>query len=96
MLIIMKPNSTPQQIEGVVNTVKSHGLTPHITHGVETTIIAAVGEFHTPTLDPFEVLEELRALNEFRNLSNLARVRCIPKIPFFQLTDLMLEVMISF
>ena len=46
MLIVMKPNSTPQQIEGVVNAVKTHGLTPHITQGVETTIIAAVGEFH--------------------------------------------------
>ena len=57
MVIIMKPNSTAEQIEDVVNAVKSHGLTPHLTQGVETTIIAAVGEFHTPTLDPFEVLD---------------------------------------
>jgi 3-deoxy-7-phosphoheptulonate synthase len=62
MLIIMKPSSTPQQLETVVNTVKAHGLTPHITHGVETTIIAAVGEFHTPSLDPFEVLEGVESV----------------------------------
>ena len=62
MLIVMKPNSTPQQIEAVVNTVKAHGLTPHITHGIETTIIAAVGEFHAPSIDPFEVLEGVESV----------------------------------
>ncbi len=62
MLIIMKPNSTPQQIEAVVNTVKAHGLTPHITHGIETTIIAAVGEFHAPSTDPFEVLDGVESV----------------------------------
>ncbi|MCC6300487.1 MAG: 3-deoxy-7-phosphoheptulonate synthase [Anaerolineales bacterium] len=62
MLIIMKPNSTPQQIEAVVKTVKAHSLTPHITHGVETTIIAAVGEFHTPSMDPFEVLDGVESV----------------------------------
>jgi 3-deoxy-7-phosphoheptulonate synthase len=62
MLIIMKPNSTPQQIEGVVTTVKKYGLTPHITHGVETTIIAAVGELLVSSLDPFEVLDGVESV----------------------------------
>lgn len=62
MLIVMKPNSTPQQIEGVVNAVKKYDLTPHITHGVETTIIAAVGEFHIPSLDEFEVLDGVESV----------------------------------
>jgi 3-deoxy-7-phosphoheptulonate synthase len=62
MVIIMKPNSTAEQIEDVINVVKSHGLTPHLTQGVETTIIAAVGEFHTPTLDPFEVLDGVESV----------------------------------
>jgi len=62
MLIIMKPNSTPQQVEAVVNTVNKYDLTPHITHGVETTIIAAVGEFHIPSMDPFEVLEGVESV----------------------------------
>jgi 3-deoxy-7-phosphoheptulonate synthase len=57
MIIVMKPNYTPQQLEGVVDAVKKHGLTPHITQGVETAIVAAVGEFHIPSLDPFEVLD---------------------------------------
>jgi len=62
MLIIMKPNATPQQIEAVVNTIKAHGLTPHITHEIETTIIAAVGEFLTYSTDPFEVLDGVESV----------------------------------
>ena len=57
MIIVMKPNYLPQQLEGVVATVQAHGLTPHITYGVETAIVAAVGEFHIPSLDPFEILD---------------------------------------
>jgi 3-deoxy-7-phosphoheptulonate synthase len=57
MIIVMKPNYTPQQLEGVVAAIKQHGLTPHITYGVETAIVAAVGEFHIPSLDPFEILD---------------------------------------
>jgi 3-deoxy-7-phosphoheptulonate synthase len=62
MIIVMKPNYTPQQLEGVVAAVKSHGLTPHITYGVETAIVAAVGEFHVSSLDPFEVLEGVESV----------------------------------
>ena len=62
MIIVMKTNYTPQQLEAVVDVVKAHGLTPHITHGVETAIIAAVGEFHVPSLDPFEVLDGVESV----------------------------------
>jgi 3-deoxy-7-phosphoheptulonate synthase len=57
MIIVMKSNYTPQQLEGVVAAVKAYGLTPHITYGVEKAIVAAVGEFHIPALDPFEILD---------------------------------------
>ncbi len=57
MIIVMKPHYTPQQLEGVVNVIKQHGLTPHITYGVETAIVAAVGEVNIPSLDPFEILD---------------------------------------
>ena len=62
MIIVMKPNYTPQQLEAVVTAVKAHGLTPHITYGVETAIVAAVGEFHVPALDPFEILDGVEAV----------------------------------
>jgi 3-deoxy-7-phosphoheptulonate synthase len=62
MIIVMKSNYTPQQLEGVVEAVKSYGLTPHITYGVETAIVAAVGEFHIPSLDPFEVMDGVESV----------------------------------
>jgi 3-deoxy-7-phosphoheptulonate synthase len=37
-------------------------LTPHITYGVETAIVAAVGEFHVPSLDAFEILDGVEAV----------------------------------
>ncbi|HAV76078.1 MAG TPA: 3-deoxy-7-phosphoheptulonate synthase [Anaerolineae bacterium] len=62
MIIVMKSNYTPQQLEGVVSVVKSRGLTPHITYGVGTAIVAAVGEFHVPSLDEFEVLDGVESV----------------------------------
>lgn len=62
MIIVMKAHYTPQQLEGVVNAVKAHGLTPHITYGVETAIVAAVGEFHIASLDPFEILDGVESV----------------------------------
>jgi len=53
MLIMMKPDSTPQQVERVVITVKDHGLTPHITQEVETTIIVVVGDVKSQAVDLF-------------------------------------------
>ena len=86
MIIIMKPNYTPQQLEGVIAAVKKHGLTPHITYGVETAIVAAVGELQVPSLDPLKSWTELKASSASRNRINLALVRCIPKTPSFRLT----------
>lgn len=62
MIIVMKSNYTPQQLEGVVAIVKSHGLTPHITYGVGTAIVAAVGEFHVESLDTFEILDGVESV----------------------------------
>jgi 3-deoxy-7-phosphoheptulonate synthase len=62
MLIVMKPSATPQQIEAAINAVKAHGLMPHITQGIDTTIITAVGEILNPSTDPFEVLEGVESV----------------------------------
>jgi 3-deoxy-7-phosphoheptulonate synthase len=83
MVIIMKPNSTAEQIEDVVNVVKSHGLTPHITLGVETTIIAAVGEFHAPSLDPFEVLDGVESVKRISQPFKLGSRQVHPENSIF-------------
>ncbi|HMB23585.1 MAG TPA: 3-deoxy-7-phosphoheptulonate synthase, partial [Anaerolineales bacterium] len=57
MLIIMKPNATPQQIENVIEQVKEAGLAAHLSQGVETTLIGAIGETHDIQTERFEVLD---------------------------------------
>ncbi len=83
MIIVMKPNYTPQQVEGVVAAVKAHGLTPHITCGVETAIIAAVGEFHVTSLDQFEVLEGVESVKRISQPFKLGSRQAHPENSVF-------------
>ncbi len=57
MMIIMKPNATPQQVEHVIEQIKAAGLNVHISQGVEATVIGAVGEAHSIPADRFEGLD---------------------------------------
>jgi len=57
MMIIMKPKATPQEIEGVIAVIKANGLTQHLSQGVNTTIIGAIGESHALPTEIFEILD---------------------------------------
>ena len=57
MMIIMKANATPQQVEGVIASIKEAGLNVHLSQGVEATIIGAIGETHNIPLERFESLD---------------------------------------
>ncbi len=85
MIIVMKPHYTPQQLEGVVNVIKKHELTPHITYGVETAIVAAVGEFHIPSLDPFEILDGVESVKRISQPFKLASRQSHPENSVFPL-----------
>jgi 3-deoxy-7-phosphoheptulonate synthase len=43
MIVVMKPGSTPKQIEHVVNLVREMGLKEHIIVGTEQTVVAVIG-----------------------------------------------------
>jgi len=42
MIIIMKPNATPKQVEDVIQVIQSLELTPHLYQGIESTVIGSV------------------------------------------------------
>lgn len=44
MIIVLKPEATEEQIEHIKEKLKSLGLTPHLSKGVERTIIGAIGD----------------------------------------------------
>src|SRR5512138_589706 len=62
MLIIMKPNSTPQQVENVIAHIKEAGLAAHLSQGIETTLVGAIGETHDIPTERFEVLDGVEAV----------------------------------
>ncbi len=83
MIVVMKPNYTPQQLENVIAVIKKHGLAPHVTYGVETAIVAAVGEFHVPSLDPFEVLEGVESVKRISQPFKLGSRQAHPENSVF-------------
>ena len=55
MIIVLKPDATESQIKHIVTKVKSIGLKPMISRGVERTIIGVIGEEDLLRVQPLEV-----------------------------------------
>ena len=55
MIIVLKPEATEAQIKHIVTKVKSIGLKPMISRGVERTIIGVIGEEDLLRVQPLEV-----------------------------------------
>src|SRR5512134_965883 len=85
MLIIMKPNSTPQQIENVVQKIKEAGLAAHLSQGVETTLIGAIGETHDLPTETFEGLDGVEAVKRITQPFKLASRQFHPENSVFPL-----------
>lgn len=54
MIIVLQPNATPSQMERIIEKVKSLGLKPMVSKGVERTIIGVIGEEDIIRLQPLE------------------------------------------
>jgi len=55
MIIVLKPDATPEQIEHIVKKVESWGLKTMISKGVERTIIGVIGKEDILRVQPLEV-----------------------------------------
>ena len=55
MIIVLKPNTTPEAISSVEELVKAHGLDTHVVHGHEMTIIGCIGDTSKIDAKLFEV-----------------------------------------
>lgn len=54
MIIVLKPDATEEQIKHIIDRIKSWGLTPMISKGVERTIIGVIGEEDILRVQPLE------------------------------------------
>jgi 3-deoxy-7-phosphoheptulonate synthase len=85
MMIIMKPNATPEQVEHVIEQVKAAGLNAHLSQGVEATIIGAIGETHNIPTDIFEVLDGVDMVKRITQPFKLASRQFHPENSIFPL-----------
>src|SRR5512141_1086876 len=83
MLIIMKPNSTPQQVENVIQHIKEAGLAAHLSQGIETTLIGAIGETHDIQTERFEVLDGVEMVKRITQPFKLASRQFHPENSVF-------------
>lgn len=57
MLIVMKRGHTEEELQEVIREIEKVGYRPHVSRGVETTLVGAIGKGPTP-----ELMEHFRAL----------------------------------
>lgn len=55
MIIVLRPGTTQEQIDHLIEKVKTLGLTPHISKGTERTIIGVIGPEDILRVTPLEV-----------------------------------------
>jgi 3-deoxy-7-phosphoheptulonate synthase len=85
MMIIMKSSATQDQIDDVIRNIKESGLTPHLSRGVETTIIGAIGESHSIPNEKFEGLEGVETVKRITQPFKLASRQFHPQDSIFAL-----------
>src|SRR5437870_13873779 len=57
MIVVMKPDSTPKQVEHVVKLVREMGLKDHVIVGTERTVVAVIGDDRFKDRSRFETIE---------------------------------------
>ena len=57
MIVVMKPGSTPEQVEHVVNLVREMGLKDHVIEGTERTVVAVIGNDRNKDRSAFESVD---------------------------------------
>ena len=71
MIIILKENTTAQELNWLAEMVRANGVTPHITEGVHQTIMGLVGDttrIDIDSISQLEIVEAVRRIQEpFKN-----------------------------
>jgi 3-deoxy-7-phosphoheptulonate synthase len=57
MIIVLKPHPTPEQIRHVIERIEELGFTPHLSQGVQRTIIGVIGDEEKLRVEPFQAIE---------------------------------------
>jgi 3-deoxy-7-phosphoheptulonate synthase len=55
MIIVLRPDASPEQVNHIIEKVQKLGLTPHVSKGTERTIIGVIGPEEVLAVTPLEV-----------------------------------------
>jgi 3-deoxy-7-phosphoheptulonate synthase len=85
MMIVMKSGYTQAQLDHVVEHIRENGLTPHLSVGVDHTVIGAIGDTHAIPTDVFEVLDGVESVVRITQPYKLASRQFKPEDSIFPL-----------
>jgi 3-deoxy-7-phosphoheptulonate synthase len=87
MIIVLKTNATPAQINTVCEKVKELGLTPQVSKGVERTIIGVIGEESKARVQPLEVYPGVESVMPIQKPFKLASREFRPEDTVFKMSN---------
>ena len=56
MIIVLRPDSTPEQIDHVIERIKELGFKPHLSQGEKRTIIGVIGDENKLQAEPLQAI----------------------------------------
>ncbi len=56
MIIVLKPNPTPEVVDHVLERIEAMGFTPHLSQGVARTIIGVIGDEDKLQVEPLQAI----------------------------------------
>lgn len=62
MIIVLKPQPTPEQIHHVVERIEDLGLVPHLSQGVQRTIIGVIGDEAKLRVEPLQAIDGVESV----------------------------------
>ncbi|PIQ86462.1 MAG: 3-deoxy-7-phosphoheptulonate synthase [Candidatus Omnitrophica bacterium CG11_big_fil_rev_8_21_14_0_20_45_26] len=85
MIIVLKTNATPEQINHICDKVKELGLTPQVSKGVERTIIGVIGEEDKLRVKPLSTFPGVDSVVQIQRPFKLASREFKPEPTIFDM-----------
>lgn len=90
MIVVMKPNPTPEIVQTMVNRVEQMGLKAHVIQGTERTVIAAVGDERKGDKEVLESYQEVEKVMPILAPYKIASCETKPEPTVIQVRDLVI------
>lgn len=62
MIIVLKPNPSPDQVRHVIERIEELGFTPHLSQGVSRTIIGVIGDEEKLQVEPLQAIDGVESV----------------------------------